>query len=337
MRRRTVLTLGLIYLCATVAGSLSYLKLSTVSLANDFWWATFNTTGAQTFLANWYNRYLLISPSLGDVRLDSSRYGDTTDYSTASTLVAYSPLYPSIVQYQVASDVILAIRGLRTMDACHVPWISTQYCWLDFDQRWPMANSLRRQERCQQRYATNGAIYLEAPLRNLNWAVFGTCWGDSFDVAFAMDLRRDATGTSWLASVQQNSMPEADEAMHWHRFGITSYTTQWQNYKSIGLTDTIAVENAFGFQYSLTLKATPPSFDFTTQTTMKMYWTFASDLWAVMANGTGITGQSLLRTSARFAFANSTPEAVYFTNSTLVAPLDVVFSTFQIAVGPFGS
>ncbi|OQR80947.1 hypothetical protein ACHHYP_16971 [Achlya hypogyna] len=337
LRTRVTLFLGISYLVATVVGSISFLQLSNVNLANDFWWVGFNATGMQAFVANWYSQYLYLAPDLDAVQLDVGVYADMKTYATNGTTILLTAMYPRLATFEVGSDVALAIHGLRTMDACQVPWISTQYCWLDFAQRWPMANSQRRQERCQQRYATNGAVYLEAPLRNLNWAVFGTCWGDSFDVAFAKDLRRDAAGTAWLALTRSHALSEADEALLWRSNGIESFSPAWQNYKSVGLHNTYGIANALGIVYPFTLQSVSGSFQLAKQTSLKMYWTLASDLWAVATNGTGMTGRSLLRAAANFAFANTTQQAVLLLNGTLTAPLDPAYACFEANIGPFGS
>ncbi|EQC25488.1 hypothetical protein SDRG_16646 [Saprolegnia diclina VS20] len=45
--------LGLGYVSSSILGSVSYLSVSEVNLANDVYWAIFNTTGAHAFIANW--------------------------------------------------------------------------------------------------------------------------------------------------------------------------------------------------------------------------------------------------------------------------------------------
>ncbi|EQC36474.1 hypothetical protein SDRG_05928 [Saprolegnia diclina VS20] len=336
-KRRVTLGFGLTYLVATVGSSLSYLQLSTVSLANDFYWATFNTTGAHTYVANWFNRYLYLNPTLLNASLANDAYGDTINYGDASAVIAYSTLYAKKVHFEVTSDLALAIHGLRQTDPCLMPWIATQYCWLDLDRRWAMANSIKRQARCEKSYTANAAVYLEAPLRNANWQDFEVCWGTSFDIGFGEHLKRDVSGRNWLETLESNGRSELDEGAYWQSKGLLTYTVQWQNYKTIGLVDTFAIENAFGLTYALTLKATTGLFHIKMQTSMKMYWSFASDLWAVATNGSGIHGRSLLRSSSNFAFANTTPKVIYVINNTLSSPRDAALQAFEIFLGPFGS
>ncbi|KAF0686730.1 Aste57867_21478 [Aphanomyces stellatus] len=73
------------------------------------------------------------------------------------------------------------------------------------------------------------------------------------------------------------------------------------------------------------------------QTSMKMYWSFASDLWAVTSNLTCIGGLSLVRQSATFAFANVSSKQLMAENLTLASPLTPGFVSFHNTVGPFGN
>ncbi|KDO33573.1 hypothetical protein SPRG_22089 [Saprolegnia parasitica CBS 223.65] len=336
---RLKISLGLLYLAATVVGSVSYLRLSTVNLANDLWWATYNTTGMQTFLSNWFNRHLAIQATQPSTHLDQPRYADWTDYSTSNALVSYSQVYARLVQYESGSDLPMMIRGLRSMDACNAPWIATSYCWLDFDRQIEMANTLARQARCKRQYRSNGAVYLESILRNVDWPTFESCWKTSFEIGIARDIASvKPNGAAWLTSrITGDRLPVADEAKLWQSVGLLTYTTQWQNYKALGLHDVFSIENAFGLRYDMTLQSKNGSYHTAMSTSWKTYWTFASDLWAIATNGSGIAGKSLLRQSPHFAFANMSLASVMVMNLTLQAPLDGVLATFHNAAGPFGA
>ncbi|OQR82110.1 hypothetical protein THRCLA_11119 [Thraustotheca clavata] len=278
-RQKLFLILGLLYLVGTVGGSLSYIQLADVNFSNDFWWANFNSTGTLTFIVNWYDKYRAFTSYLPNIQLDNVSFADIIDYSQGSTVVIYSPLYASMVQFNVANDIALAIYGLRQTDGCLIPWIATQYCWLDFDRLYPMAATSRRQERCEK-YKSNGAVYLEAPLRNIIWSEFESCWGKSFEIAIAKDLQ----DSSWINNVKSNLNSVAEEIVYWSNCNITSYTVQWQNFKSIGLMDSFYIENAFGISYPINMQTTNGTFRLGQESSMKMYWTFARDLWAVNTN-----------------------------------------------------
>ncbi|EQC29027.1 hypothetical protein SDRG_13183 [Saprolegnia diclina VS20] len=133
------------------------------------------------------------------------------------------------------------------MDACNAPWIATSYCWLDFDRQIEMANTLGRQARCDAKYHSNGAVYLESILRNVDWPTFESCWGTSFEIGVAKDIGSlKPNGAVWLKSLTSGSrLSVVDEAKLWQSLGLMTYTTQWQNYKALGLHDVFSIENAF--------------------------------------------------------------------------------------------
>ncbi|OQR88434.1 hypothetical protein THRCLA_10330 [Thraustotheca clavata] len=331
-KHKVILIASLLYLLATIIGSISYIRLSDVNFGNDFWWANFNSTGSLTFIANWYNKYRVFTPHLENIQLDNLAFSDFLDYSRENSFVSYSPFSTTMVQYEIANDIRIAIRGLRNTYGCLVPWIATQYCWLDFDQKYTMANSLLRQKRCDK-YKNNGAVYLEAPLRNVKWSEFESCWGESFHIGIA----KYVYNSSWLQMITTNTNSVEDEITFWMNHNITSYTTQWQNYKTIGLIDSFTIVNAFGISYSINLQNIHGIFRLGQETSMKMYWSFAYDLSAISMNGSGISGKSLLRESNNFAFYNTTLQNIYILNSTLSAPLTQNLAVFVNEIGSFGS
>ncbi|OQR81392.1 hypothetical protein THRCLA_23384 [Thraustotheca clavata] len=247
-KRKMLLIAELLYLIGTDIGSLSYIQLADVNSGSDFWWATFNSTGTLTFIVNWFDKYRALTSQLPNAQLDSLMFADAADYSKDNTVVTYSALYASMIQFDVANDIAIAIRGLRQS---LLLWIAT--------------HTLQRQQRCQK-YQTNGVVYLEAPLRNVDWTEFESCWGTSFDIAIAKDFQ----GSSWLSSVKSNSKSVAEEFTHWLKYNITKYTVEWQNYKTIGLVDTFSIENVFGFTYPINLQTTNESFRFDQESSMKL-------------------------------------------------------------------
>ncbi|KAH9113329.1 hypothetical protein AeMF1_001832 [Aphanomyces euteiches] len=202
------------------------------------------------------------------------------------------------------------------MDACVAPWISIQYCWLDFGKKWEMANTVKRQARCSNNYTTNAAVYLETLLRNVQWTQLQTCWGSSLDIALGSPLRRLANGTSWWKAVMSVKTTEVEE--------LTS-----------------GIQNALGFIYPMTLKYSNGTLNLAAQTSMTMYWGFASDLWAVTSPSTSMYGASLIRHDELFAFSKATMESILVENGTLrkrdLKTESAVFDTFRRTIGPFGS
>ncbi|KDO22050.1 hypothetical protein SPRG_12037 [Saprolegnia parasitica CBS 223.65] len=336
--RLTVL-LGLTYMVTSIFGSISYIAVSETDLANDIWWAHFNITGAHVFLANWFNGQLYMGAELPSFSLASHNLSQLGSFaSSTSVFVLSADNFGSNLQHTQLNTLPAVIAGLRTTDACiHAPWIFTQYCFLDFQQTWPMANSARRQERCAT-MTTNGAVYLESLLRNVAWADWQPCWGAAFQIAFSNDLQTSLDGQRWLAQIQApNSLSVGDEATYWRTFGIATYDVQWQNYKQIGLLSSYSVESAYGLVFPLTLQTINGSYRFQSQTSFKGYWALASDLVAVTSNSSGIGGLSLLRSSHRYAFANISMTSVLTLNTTLSVPMAGSFTLIQDLVGPFGS
>ncbi|KAH9193754.1 hypothetical protein AeNC1_004267 [Aphanomyces euteiches] len=330
---------GLLYMCASLFGSISFFAITASNMSNDFWWANYNASREHIFMATLFNDQLIFRPHGGEISIDDAKYIDGEDYSIISSIRAkFMPLHVSQVLTTDATDLITAIRGLRKMDACLSPWISVQYCWLDFNKTWEMANSIVRQARCAKRYTTNAAVHLESLLRNVNWQQLRSCWGATLNAAFAIPLTKLPNGAKWWELVQAVTTSDAEESGYWQSFGTTTYTTDWQNYKLIGIIDTFNIENAFGFAYPLTIKHTNGTISFDTQTSMKMYWGFASDLWAISNPSTSLYNCSLIRQDAKFAFQNVSIEEILKQNGTIPASASTnAYSVFRQSIGPFGS
>ncbi|KAF0697804.1 Aste57867_11519 [Aphanomyces stellatus] len=329
---------GLGYIVLTALGSVSYIALSTVNFANDFFWATFNITGHHVAMADWFNEQVSLGRNLSLIRLDEPRWAATEgDFSSPSAHVSSSPFIPPKLQFETLNTLPVTIRSLRTTDPCSIPWVFTQYCWLDFNRQWSVANSDARQLRCYNDIS-NGALYLESALRNIDWNIWTSCWGTSFDIAFGNELHKSRTGQNWVASVQNsNTLSVDDEVVYWTNAGIQHYTVQWQNYKTTGLINTYMIENAFGVQYPMTLSHSNGSYRFASQTTFQMYWGLASDLWAVSQNTTLVGGLSLIRSSGSYAFANMSMVELMVENGTAITPFGAAFTLVQSSIGPFGT
>ncbi|KAH9114371.1 hypothetical protein AeMF1_011539 [Aphanomyces euteiches] len=276
------------YIVATLSSSLFYL---------------FNTTGAHRFLAT----VLQLDQSKGRLDIEDPKYALVNLYNTPRRTILTFASQASRVKFSTLSLLEQSITGLRQMHGCSAPWIPTQYCWVDFKRNWVLANSLERQQRCEKQQLSNAAVYLEAILRNINHEQFMSCWHDSFTTAIATELSLSAAGKVWLQTTLRDP--------------ILSIQGEWQNYKLPGLIQTIQVENAFGVQYPLTLQSRNGTWRLSDQTSMKMYWSFASDLWACGLNASGIGGSSLIRQ----------------TNQTLPRVMTWATQLFEQHIGPYGS
>ncbi|KDO27152.1 hypothetical protein SPRG_07859 [Saprolegnia parasitica CBS 223.65] len=327
--------LGLFYMVCVIASSVSYFEISKVNLANDLYWPHFNVTGAHAFFANWLNEQLILRASIQNIALDDPSINLLGSFAAPTAYVSTVHNYGTWLQHSELSSIEASIAGLRVSDACNAPWIFSPYCYLDWKKTWPMAYSHQRQMRCQK-METNAAVYLESVLRNIDWATFEFCWGNAFETAFGSDLRQSSEGVEWLHAVSSERLLLQDEATKWRQHNLSVFQVQWQNYKRIGVFNSYSIVNAFGISYPMQLMALNGSYRWSSQTTYKMYWSLANDLSAIVSNTSGIGGLSLMRTSPRFAFTNTSLQAVLTTNLTLMSPLATALALVAESIGPFG-
>ncbi|KAF0692710.1 Aste57867_16221 [Aphanomyces stellatus] len=338
--RRLLAFMALLFMVLSLGGNIVYMSSTQVNMANDFLWAHVNASGSLAYVSNWYAKQLMLTtPNTLSVALDRVAYADTTAYNTSSVAVSSSPFYAHLIQYEAANSIEIAVQGLRDMDACQAPWIMTQYCWLDFNRLFEMANSETRQRRCERLEATNGAVFLEAVLRNID--TFQHClWRGAWDVAIANDLRQSSAGLTWLAAMERASQAHKSvgvEASHWRSVGLSTFTTQFQNFKHLGVVENYDIQNAFGVNYPITLKLSKASMALEDETTMKLYWSFANDLSTIASSTSIVAGASLLRTSPMFAFANHSIQNLLISSGYVASPLAASFAAVTDTVGPFGS
>ncbi|KDO29410.1 hypothetical protein SPRG_05947 [Saprolegnia parasitica CBS 223.65] len=313
--------IGFVYVVSAITASVSYMQVSAVSLANDLFWPGFNTTGTHVFLASWIQLQLLLYAQPNTTALTAPHVNLPKPFNATAVTIAPPLNYAAKLQHGAfATRLDAIVAGLRALDGCDGPWVFTPYCYLDLTRRWEMANSATRQARCSA-MVTNGAIYLETLLRNVDAPSWRTCWGDAFDVAIGSELRQSQAGREWLGSAYlTRSLAIADEVTYWQEHGIT-----------------YNIVNCYDATYPLTLQAQNGSYRFSSQTSWKMYWALANDLSAVMRNESSLHGLSLLRSSARYGFANQSMEAVLMQSGELTAPFTAGFALVSDILGPFGS
>ncbi|KAF0720790.1 Aste57867_69 [Aphanomyces stellatus] len=331
-----------VYIVTALVSSIVYFTLLEQTMSNDFWWTGFNTTGGHRFLANVLPMNMLLPGTPATtISLTDPQYALFALYNTSSTTVATYGSIARWAKHTVLNDLGNAIQGLRHMDGCLAPWIAAQYCWLDFDHVWEMANTAARQSRCDATQGRNGAAHFEAVLRNIDQRAFLSCWQESFDVAIARTMATTTVGQVWLAQSMTGQQPALSidaEVAFWQSKLLDTFILQWQNYKTVGLDNTVVVENAFAAAYPLTLQARSSTWRLVDQTTLQMYWMLAGDLHAVVTNDSGITGLSLVRQSPAFAFQNISIASVLQHNGSYVPPTATwTTDLLRQAVGPFGS
>ncbi|RHY27421.1 hypothetical protein DYB32_006788 [Aphanomyces invadans] len=329
--------LGLAYMMASVVSSYSFLDVTKSTMANDLWWVGFDTPGTHAYLANWFNQYLQVTDYVPTrIHLPDPKFAAIAAPNNATqTRIVASPMYSS-APHRGLSTLENVVAGLRRTPGCMLPWVFTPYCYVDFGKRWELAHSAARQLRCAN-MTDNGAVFLEAVLRNADWDGLMACWGHSLNVAVFADVQLTSDGQQWLTRVRANALTVADEVDVWSRLGIVAFTTQWQNFKRLGIDESFSIQNAFGVSYAMALKKSNGTLQFASQTSFQLYWSFASDLWAVAANSTRMGGRSLVRTSRDYAWYNVSLEDILLDNGTVDAPLTRSRSLVRAALGPFGT
>ncbi|OQR82372.1 hypothetical protein ACHHYP_16161 [Achlya hypogyna] len=323
---------GVAYIAFAIAGSASYLRLAEATLTNDLIWVGFNISGGHSFLAKWFLRELPLHVAATTTPLDEIRLLGPCN-ATAPTL-AFADYDGALLQYTELTSLLDAIEGLRTTPACNIPGLFTAYCYVDFDRRWSVAHSAAREARCKV-MATNGAVYMEAFLRNVVWSDWISCWGEPFEIGISEALSQSELGLRFLSRLGDPLESASDEALYWKTHGISAFVLQWQNYKHIGLVNAYVVTNAYGDTYPFTLQSTATADRSTVETSRKMYWGLQNDFLALLNNASGIGGASLVRNSA--LYPNTTLRAAYVDVGVLPSPLSAALAAVETFLGPFGT
>ncbi|KAF0718916.1 Aste57867_1395 [Aphanomyces stellatus] len=330
--------LGILYSVCAIIGSISYLNVSNLDLANDMFWSNYNMTSVHVFISDWLNEQLVLGVSNLSLEMNLDIINQVQTFNEQAGSVKSAANFGAIMQYSQLNTLEATIDGLRKTDSTYIPWIFTQYCFLDFGQKWELANTAGRQQRCRFHMIANGAVYLESVLRNIDFCAFHDFVGNSFDIAISNELQQSTDGLDWLQMVSNSrKISIVDEAALWRSYNIMYFDTQWQNFKLIGLVNTYTVTNSYGTSYPFTLHNRVSSFRVSKQSTYKMYWGFANDLATLSLNSSRISGGSLIRSSSKFAFLNTTLESVMFENETLISPLAQSLLLTRNKIGPFGS
>ncbi|RHY89448.1 hypothetical protein DYB37_005701 [Aphanomyces astaci] len=82
-------------------------------------------------------------------------------------LASTTDIYLAYPRRLVLTELKHAVENLRTMTTQDAMWIGTQYCWVDLTQRFEVAHTQNRQDRCENLHKANGAVYMETVLRNI--------------------------------------------------------------------------------------------------------------------------------------------------------------------------
>ncbi|OQR95768.1 hypothetical protein THRCLA_07581 [Thraustotheca clavata] len=316
---------GVTYLLISMTLSILYIEMINDSMANDLFWPSLSPNGAHSYLLDLFSQHLLVNKQNDlDIFDASSAIIDKYD-AEISTHILW-PSYPRSIVYTQLTTVEDAIQGFRSFDTFYTISLFTQYCWVDFDNRWEMAHTIQRQARCYQRYQQNGAVYLEAILRNIDWDKWLNGNSQSFMIGIGNFLLQSSDGQLWLSNEPHAFKSIDTEVKYWKSKGITEYILQWNNRIQTGISESIAVVNAFGWRQPLTMYHIAHSAREPSWTTFGLYWSFTDDLWvASISNG------SIVRNSTNFLGDTSMEDNYYvypFTSASIV---------IHDLVGPFQS
>ncbi|OQR88249.1 hypothetical protein ACHHYP_07019 [Achlya hypogyna] len=316
---------GIVYAVVSVALSWYALQLLSPYLSNDCFWPSFSSTALvliQSFndrltLTGTNHSFDLVDPSLAQWR------------STQVVSNMIGPVYARKVLFKDLSSPSMAIVSLRTLDVARLPYLMTGYCWADLGRLWSLAHTTLRASRCSQHYTSNGAVYLEAILRNVAFLTWMQYVGAQFNTTIAEPIATLANGRSWLDGLYSHSWESLEtELVLWEAVGIRQFLLQYANRVQTGITETIAVDNALGIVHALTLKALPTVARGTFWTTSYLFAGLQTDWNALTAN------QSLVRNASTF-FGATNPLQLEVYN--VGAPISVLNKALHDQLGELAS
>ncbi|OQR89305.1 hypothetical protein THRCLA_09802, partial [Thraustotheca clavata] len=271
---------GIAYMLGSVGLSVYCVYALYPYLNNDFIWAGYASANVFTSLNNLYNMQL-------------TQFITTTElniFEPLNTLsihdkIGVSSAYPRYIMYNDLSSLDAAVHGLRNIDIVDIVYMVTQYCWVDFDKRWAMAHTSMRQKRCWQRYQSNGAVYLETVLRNIDFQAWSDTTQGLFDARIAAGVLENPTGAAFLQYLNQHILLPVDNEVEFLQLkGVHNFILQYSNQYQIGIHETIDIENAMGVTWSLPIKSVATWHRGTLWTTKYMYSGLQFDLYTPTGN-----------------------------------------------------
>ncbi|KAF0696974.1 Aste57867_12305 [Aphanomyces stellatus] len=331
------------YVVVSVVSSILFFYTSQGKLANYFLWPGFNSPGSQADRHKQRRAGILCGashPRHPQPQRQSSRDVQRHDDPSSNECLVRT----HTLQLE-AFSLAQTIAGLRANDPCQLPWVFTRPCFVDFTQLWSVANSAARVTRCT-RMATNAALFLEAGLCNSDWDVLQTCWlgclshvlGSQFggcDCGRAADVQRRPRQSTAAALKTMFAADEAQRLAPNH--GITEYQVQWQNYKQVGVIETIDISNVFDFAYPVTLKASSGTFALMPRSSCSCTGAGAAISGPSLRSIDGICRPQFDSLKCRLCLCQHKPSSDPRGHGTLGALLTGRYGLFGTAVGPFGS
>ncbi|OQR87723.1 hypothetical protein THRCLA_10431, partial [Thraustotheca clavata] len=281
---------GLCYIiCSTLLGVYTLYQFLPY-MNNDYFWPYFIEKNAASALTNIYNIQLPLMTNITSFDLTASSMIVSKQENVGINLA-----YPRMIIYYELANLASAVEGLRNLDVNQVVYMVSQYCWADLKRRWGMAHSSRRQERCQQRYIHNGAVYLETIFRNIDFYAWALSTQGLFNSHIEGAISSFDGGPDWLNYLNtHNTLSVVNEVAYLQSFNIYNFVLQYANEYQIGIKESLTIVNALGTNTSLHIKDTPWVNRGVLWTTNYLFAGFRSELNALSSN------QSLIRNSSNF-------------------------------------
>ncbi|OQS06326.1 hypothetical protein THRCLA_01630 [Thraustotheca clavata] len=230
-----------------------------------------------------YNDQLLFAPTIPNFNI--------IDSQIAVLLSALNnqiqPVYARKILYEELISIVGAIKGLRHYNVMLMTYLMTGYCWADFARNWAMAHTIERQTRCSNMFAANGAVYLEAILRNIDFSTWLTANEMQFDSYIAFPIMNMPDGKAWVDSLKAHQIITLGQ--HHSSSNIRIATKQ-----------SICIENALGQKPFLQLKSINSIERGTFWTSSYLFGALQTDFASLQPN------QSLIRNSS-IVFGNQNP------------------------------
>ncbi|OQS07653.1 hypothetical protein THRCLA_20098, partial [Thraustotheca clavata] len=297
------IAIGLAYILLSLSSSVWYLFILSPSMANDFWWAGYNITGSQAYLVDLVNQILCTHANGSFDPLVSTAHVAKT-YTLPVSYTNIIPTYMRAYTLGELQTIEYAVVHLRQLSAYWSMRMNSQYCWVDFNKTFEAAHTISRQLRCEKYYKDNAAVYLEAMLRNQIWDAYVLYWsgiGINFNVAYERGLQETQQGRDFLAQISSSLVRSTieDEIAYWKSYNLTKYKLQWQNRWQPRISETILVENAFGMQQLITLKALDQVVG--PWSSQSLFWMPLQDTFNAM-----IMNRSFIRGTSLYFGANTT-------------------------------
>ncbi|OQR98015.1 hypothetical protein ACHHYP_20403 [Achlya hypogyna] len=242
---------GLGYVLVSTGWSVYCLMLVTPYIGNDFFWTSFTTDGTSSVLLAALNAALLTTASKASLDLLALPV-------PAAVPDTITSCYGRMLMYQDMSVAATAIRSLHSLDIALIKYLPAKYCWVDFGRKWEMGSTDATMARCRARDLDNGAAYLEAIMRNVDFPAWYAADGMHLEAHILMPMSMLPGGAQWVAAIKRHTwLPVDDEVRAWSAHGITYFQLQYSNRVRIGVEETVIIENALGIMSPLLIKAIP--------------------------------------------------------------------------------